>query len=183
MPFRLFVTTTFDSPLERAFNQVRFGGSAGAEVLSYSLTKVQDLKRGIADSDRPVVYHLFGKLAAIPEFAITHEDILEFVRALQSETRAPNLYKEMEDNSLLILGSGFSDWLARFFLRAPRRQRLSAEKDRPSFVADPEIAADNNLILFLRHFSRDTLVFPAEGPAEFVAELYRRWTALHPPEA
>jgi hypothetical protein len=184
MPFRLFVTTTFDSLLERALNQVRFGGSAGTEVLSYSLTRVQDLKGGMAESERPLVYHLFGKLAAIPDFAVTHEDILEFVHALQSETRyPPNLYKELEDNSLLILGSGFSDWLARFFLRTPRRQRLSAGSKCPSFVADPEFAADNNLIVFLSHFSRGTRVFPAEGPAEFVAELHRRWRALHPPQA
>ncbi len=183
-PFRLFVTTTFDSLLERALNQVWFGGNAETQVLSYSLTKVQDLKGGVADSERPIVYHLFGKLAPIPDFAITHEDILEFFHSLQSETRhPPNLYRELEDHSLLILGSGFSDWLARFFLRLPRRQRLSAGSTRPSFVADAEIAGDSNLILFLNHFSRSTRVFPAARPVGFVAELHRRWTDKHPPQA
>lgn len=180
-PLRLFVTTTFDSLLERALNQVRFGGSPMTEVLRYSLTKVDDLKRSISESERPLVYYLFGQLKSIPDFAVTHEDILEFVHSLQSETRhPPNLYKELEDRSLLILGSGFSDWLARFFLRAPRRERLSAGNKRPSFVVDPEIAGDSNLILFLNRFSRGTRVFPALGPVEFVAELYRRWTDAHP---
>ena len=178
-PFRLFVTTTFDSMLERALNQVR--GSGAAQVLSYSLTKVQDLKGALEDSDRTIIYHLFGKLAAIPDFALTHEDLLEFIYSLQSETRHPrNLYKELEDRSLLILGSRFSDWLARFFLRAPRTNRLSAGSKLPSFIADLEIAGDNNLILFLNNFSRDTRVFSAIEPAQFVAEMHRRWRELHP---
>lgn len=177
--FRLFLTTTFDSMLERALNQVR--GAGTTQILSYSLTKVQDLKGPLENSDRTTIYHLFGKLAAIPDFALTQEDLLEFIYSLQSETRHPrNLYKELEDRSLLILGSRFSDWLARFFLRAPRTSRLSAGSKLPSFIADTEIARDNNLIVFLNNFSRDTRVFSAIEPAEFVVELHRRWKELHP---
>ena len=180
--FRLFVTTTFDSMLERALNQVR--GAGTTQVLSYSLTKVQDLKGPLENSDRTTLYHLFGKLAAIPDFALTQEDLLEFIYSLQSETRHPrNLYKELEDRSLLILGSRFSDWLARFFLRAPRTNRLSAGSKLPSFIADIEIARDNNLIVFLNNFSRDTRVFSAIEPAEFVSEMHRRWKQLHPETA
>ncbi len=179
--FRLFVTTTFASFIERALNDVRFGGTHGTEVLSYSLTKVQDLKGPIAENPRPVVYHLLGKLSAIPDFAVTHEDILEFIHALQSQERdPPNLYREVEDRSLLILGCRFNDWLARFFLRAWRKTRLSAGYKQPIFVADREIEHDTNLIDFLNSFSRGTRVFPVAGPVEFVAELYRRWNELHP---
>jgi hypothetical protein len=178
-PLRLFLTTAFDPMLERALNQVR--GAGATQALSYSLTKVQDLKGALDDSDRTIIYHLFGKLAAIPDYALTHEDLLEFIYSLQSETRHPrNLYKELEDRSLLILGSRFSDWLARFFLRAPRTSRLSAGSKLPSFIADPEIARDNNLIVFLNNFSRDTRVFSTLEPAQFVEELHRRWNDLHP---
>ncbi len=179
--FRLFITTTFASFIERALNEVRFGGTPGVEVLSYSLTKIQDLKGPIAENPRPVVYHLLGKLSAIPDFAVTHEDILEFIHSLQSQERdPPNLYREVEDSSLLILGCRFNDWLARFFLRAWRRMRLSAGSKQPIFVADREISADTNLIDFLNSFSRGTRIFPVAGPVEFVAELYRRWNELHP---
>src|SRR5215467_1544524 len=151
--FKLFVTTTFAPLVERAINEVRFGGRSETQVLSYSLTKIQDLKGALADTDRPIVYHLFGRTAAIPVFAITHEDILEFMHSLHSETRhPPNLYKELQDHSLLILGSRFSDWLARFFLRTPRRERLSAGSKMPTFVADSEVAIDPNLTGFLNHF-------------------------------
>src|SRR5262249_23696821 len=154
--------TTFDSLLTRALNQVR--GDGATEVLSYSLERWQDLKHYPTGSDYSIVYQLLGKLSPTPTFAVTHEDILEFIHSLQSETRHPaNLFKELEDRSLLILGSQFGDWLARFFLRTPRRQRLSAGYKRPSFVADSDIAADNNLIVFLNHFSRGTRVFPAPG--------------------
>jgi hypothetical protein len=167
-PLKLFVSTTFDSLLERALNQVR---QTQTRVLSYSLAKFQDLNTPIEATSEPSVYHLFGKLAPAPEFALTDEDILEFIHSLQSETRQPvNLYQELEDHSLLILGSRFSDWLARFFLRTPRRQRLSADQRFPSFIADQDASADTNLILFLNHFSRGTRVFSSPGPVEFVKD-------------
>jgi len=179
--FRLFVTTTFAPFMERALNEVRFGGTAGTEVLSYSLTKIQDLKGPVAENPRPTVYHLLGRVSAIPDFAVTHEDILEFVHSLQSPERdPPNLFREVEDRSLLILGCRFNDWLARFFLRGWRRMRLSAGYKQPIFVADREVARDTNLIGFLNSFSRGTKIFPLAGPVEFVAELHRRWNELHP---
>jgi hypothetical protein len=69
------------------------------------------------------------------------------------------LYQELENRSLLILGSRFTDWLARFFMRTPRRLRLSADQRFPSFVADEDAPADTNLIVFLNHFSRGTRAF------------------------
>jgi hypothetical protein len=177
---RLFVTTTFASFVERALNEVRCGGRAETEVLSYSLTKIQDLSESFDETSRPVVYHVLGKLSAIPEFALTHEDILEFIHALQSEQLVPHrLYKQVEDSSLLILGCRFNDWLARFFLRGWRRMRLSAGYKHPVFVADREIARDTNLVDFLNSFSRGIKVFPHPGPVEFVAELHERWNAAH----
>ena len=67
---------------------------------------------------RPCVYHLFGKVAASPSYVISDEDMLEFICALQSEHLTPEkLFHELEHSHLLFIGSNFSNWLARLFLR------------------------------------------------------------------
>ncbi|HYL70094.1 MAG TPA: SIR2 family protein, partial [Candidatus Dormibacteraeota bacterium] len=112
--FDLFVTTTFDSLLESAINLERFGGAPSAEVLSYSPNRVVDLPVERDRLQRPVVYHLFGRVSASPTYVISDEDLLEFICALQSEHLVPErLFHELEHNHLLFIGSNFTNWLAR----------------------------------------------------------------------
>jgi TIR domain len=175
--FRLFISTTFDSLLARALDQVRFGGEPRTEVFSYS--------PGAADpgdiGDREAaVLHLFGKLSALSsEYALTEEDRLEFVHSLQSEGSRPQVLDELAERPLLLLGNGFPDWLSRFFLRIGAGSRLSARRGKTDVFADRLANGGDGLVLFLRYFSPDIQVF--EGDAiEFVAELSRRWEAAHP---
>ena len=107
--FDLFVTTTFDALLENAINQERFGGASSTEVLSYSPNRVTDLPTERDRLQRPVVYHLFGRISASPTYVISDEDLLEFICALQSEHLAPEkLFHELEHNHLLFIGSNFT---------------------------------------------------------------------------
>ena len=113
--FNLYVATTFDSLLEQAINEVRFNGKMRTEVLSYAPNKLVDLRCEKDRLEYPTVYHLLGKLAAAPSYAICDEDILEFICTLQSENFCPEtLFSELENNNLLILGCGFSDWWSGF---------------------------------------------------------------------
>ena len=177
-PFKLFLTTTFDSLLERAINQERFAGAAKTKVFAYAPNDVEDLPRPLEKSDPPVVFHLLGKLSAAPAYAVTQEDMLEFLLALKSE-QPKVLFDVLRNASLLILGCNFGDWLARFFIRTAKCQRLS--KGGPDFVADKRIRSDNNLMVFLKDFSgARTKIFPGGGAAEFIDELYRRWTERYP---
>jgi len=180
--FRLFITTTFAGFLERAIMQVRFAAATPkTEVLSYTLSKFDDLRAPLSETQAPIVYHVLGKLAATQSFAVTNEDILEFIRSLLSAQRVPpRLYSEMEPRALLILGCRFNDWLARFFLRCWRNVRFSQGGTLPVFVADQAVAQDKNLLEFFKTFSRGTTVFPGTGPCEFIAELHQRWSDLHP---
>ncbi|MBS0396340.1 MAG: SIR2 family protein, partial [Proteobacteria bacterium] len=124
--FDLYVTTTFDPLLENALNLERFGGAASTDVLAYAPNRVADLPAERERLERPVVYHLFGRLSASPTYVISDEDLLEFICALQSEHLAPEkLFHELEHNHLLFIGSNFTNWLARLFLRMAKRQRLS----------------------------------------------------------
>ncbi len=177
--FDLFVTTTFDSLLESAINLERFGGTASTEVLAYAPNRVVDLPAERERLTRPVVYHLFGKLSAFPTYVISDEDLLEYICGLQNESLVPErLFHELEHNHLLVIGSNFSNWLARLFLRMAKRHRLSDPREVGEVLADDEVAQDERLVAFLQQVSVRTRIYT--GAERFVAELHERWQRWHP---
>jgi hypothetical protein len=177
--FNLFVTTTFDSLLQRALDEVRFGGMPRTKAIAYAPNNVQDLPE--EKPEEPVVFHLLGRLSAAPEYVITQEDTLEFLYAMQSEKRRPELlFDELKSNNLLLIGTSFPDWLARFFIRLAKGNRLSGPRDSLEIVADSSARNDHNLVLFLKSFSYRTQVYGEGGALEFVDELSHRYLARHP---
>lgn len=182
-PLKLFLSTTFDSFVCRAANQVRYGSSPRTTVLSYAPVDVQDLPCPLNEAANTVVYHLLGKVSATPAYAVTQEDVVEYFHALGSEARQPHLlFDELNRHSLLILGSRFGGWLTRFFMRLSKGQRLSAG-GKNDYLADLEAASDPSLVMFLKHFSRATRIYRGGSADEFVAELHQRWTERHPKAA
>ena len=180
--FDLFVSTTFDPLLEGAVNLQRFGGAPTTEVLSYSPNRVTDLPSERDRLQRPVVYHLFGRVSASPTYVISDEDLLEFICALQSEHLAPEkLFHELEHNHLLFIGSNFTNWLARLFLRMAKRQRLSDPRDVGEVLADDHSSEDDRLMAFLQQVSVRTRIYM--GAERFVDELHARWQARRKPAA
>jgi len=180
--FDLFVSTTADSLLETAINLERFGGAQSTDVLSYSPNRVVDLPGEREQLQRPLVYHLFGKLAASPTYVISDEDLLEFICALQSEHLVPEkLFHELEHNHLLFIGSNFTNWLARLFLRMAKRQRLSDPRDVGEVLADDHSSKDDRLVAFLQQVSVRTRIYV--GADRFVEELHARWQARRKPAA
>jgi hypothetical protein len=180
--FDLYVTTTFDPLLETAINLERFDGASSTEVLAYSPNRVADLPTERDRLQRPVVYHLFGRLSASPTYVISDEDLLEFICALQSEHLAPEkLFHELEHNHLLFIGSNFTNWLARLFLRMAKRQRLSDPRDFGEVLADDHTSEDERLVSFLQQVSVRTRIYV--GAERFVHELHERLAARRKPVA
>jgi hypothetical protein len=174
--FDLFVSTSFDGYLEQVINEVRFGGAPATQVVSYAPNRVADLAVERQRMNNPVVYHLLGRVSASPTYVISEEDTLEFMCALQSEHLTPQrLFHELENNHLLLIGSSFSNWLARLFLRMAKRRRLSDPRDVGEVLADDYSVRDERLMAFLQQVSLRTRVYT--GAEEFVLELHRRWTA------
>jgi len=178
--FDLYVSTTSDSLLETAINLERFGGAPSTEALSYSPNRVVDLPTERDRLQRPVVYHLFGKVSASPTYVISDEDLLEFICALQSEHLAPEkLFHELEHSHLLFIGSSFTNWLARLFLRMAKRQRLSDPRDVGEIMADSHTSEDERLVAFLQQVSVRTRIY--QGAERFVDELHDRLAARRKP--
>jgi hypothetical protein len=172
--FDLFVTTTFDPLLEKAVNAERYGGQPTAEVIAYAPNRVADLPAERSQLTRAVIYHMLGRLSASPTYVVSDEDMLEFICALQSEHLTPEkLFHELEHNHLLLIGSDFSNWLARLFLRMAKRKRLSDPRDVGEVLADDHTLQDARLVAFLQQVSVRTRVYG--GAEAFVAELHARW--------
>jgi hypothetical protein len=178
--FDLFVTTTFDPLLEQAINAERFQGAQSTEVIAYAPNRVADLTTDRDHLQRPVVYHLLGRLSASPTYVISDEDTLEFICALQSEHLTPEkLFHELEHSHLLFIGSSFTNWLARLFLRMAKRRRLSDPRDVGEVLADNHSGKDGRLMAFLQQVSVRTRIY--SGAEKFVDELHRRWVTRSKP--
>jgi TIR domain/SIR2-like domain len=179
-PLKLFVTTCFDSLLVNALDQVRYSGQAKTQVLAFSPGSNNDLPEPVEQLDRTTVFHLFGKLSAVPEYAVTDEDVLEFMHALQAKTARPErLFDGLIKQNLLFIGCPLSDWLGRFFVRIGKKERLIVSSGKTDFLVGDHLSSDENLAEFLRNFSSRTKVFPLASLA-FVNELHQRWTDMHP---
>ncbi len=175
--FKLFVTTTFDSSLQAAIDRARFGEAALTETRAYSPRSSRDLPGPIDSLQRPMVFHLLGRVAPTDDYVVTEEDALEFVHSLQAPGRPATLFSELYGKDLLVIGCRFPTWLIRFFIRLARPDRLLLARGRTVFVVDSGAREDRALIGFLRAFKTRTEVFEHQGPVEFVDELHARWTA------
>ena len=175
-PFRLFVSTTVDSFLDKAL------AVPADHVFAYAPNSTLcDVPRDYARSPHRVVFHLFGKISGIPDSALIDEETLEFIWKLHEESmsgRLANLFDELRTKRLLLIGNAHPDWLARFFVRLNRRERLYAGNEAREFVADGVVVSDAHLRDFLENFSPQTKSFGVANPIEFVDQLTEKWHAF-----
>jgi TIR domain len=172
-PLRLFVSTTADSLLASAL------GCPTDHIFAYAPnSEVTDIPRDYARSPNRIVFQLFGKLSGLPpDSALLEEETLEFIwnLHLESSKRLVNLFDELHSKRLLLIGNAQADWLARFFLRLARRERLSSGSDAREFLADFGEAHERG---FFDNFCPQTRSFGARNPIEFVDQLAERWAAF-----
>lgn len=179
----LFVNLGYDNLLQRALDDERHGGRAETQSVVFAPNASDDLPEPRERLTRPLVYHLLGRQSTAPDWVICDEDRLEFMHALQDDTRRPQLlFDALRDGHLLLLGCRLPDWLARFFLRTAKSERLSSSRDTVEYLVDPDAVNDARLKAFLADFSPATRLVGLE-PAEFAQQLRAGWEARHPPAA
>ena len=169
---RLFLSTAIDDYLERAIREVR---GAKETVCAYTFAPGYDSPlRPIGRSGEVCVYNLLGSRETCPNWAVTSEELVEFVLGLISEKYRPEqLFTALKDKHLLAIGCQIPDWLGRFFLRALRNGPLSEQKGL-NVLVDDALDADAALGRYLQKFGKKALVVPGDAVA-FVDELHRRW--------
>jgi hypothetical protein len=171
--FPVFVTTTFDSLLTRAVEQVK--GQPDVLAFSAKPRAVTDIER---TPGRSLVYHLFGRVSSLQDYVVTEEDALEFVfRLHDARNQEDHFIHQLADKSLLLIGCSFPSWFVRFFLRLTRGKRLLyAPRERAAFIVDPYASQDAGLLQFLNAFRTRTLIFAQSTPQTFVERLSQRWS-------
>lgn len=174
--FRLYLSLGFDDLLLRALDDERGLADAAAHHLAYAPNQTRtDLPAAYKDLREPLVYSLFGKSCAAPEFVISEEDLVEWVTALLDPDNRPHLlFDALRANHLLFIGCRLSDWLMRFFIRMTRESRFSFSRGDETLIGLPS-GEGGPLVSFLDRFSPRTRVIEVE-PAGFAAELAERWS-------
>lgn len=174
--FNLFITTTFDDMLERAIAEVRFQGKKAPPVYSYyPESRDKDLPDRKERLREPTVYHMLGKVSSQPEYVVWEEDALEFICSINRHLpHMENLARDLQENHLLVMGSNFGDWLVRMFLHVAKQRRLSDESDYGEIVAEGGFPASRSMVLYFSGIRKRLRIVECQ-PAEFVAELARRW--------
>lgn len=186
-PFKLFVSTTFDSLLQKA---LMTDDNVKIDVCSYSPKDAKkDTPARIENLTNKTIYHILGKSSPSDNFVVWEDDMMEFVLGLHTDlnrTVVKNLSQDLADSRFhyLILGLNFSDWLARFFLRATRQNSL-IDPHRMDYMAD-KIDGDSgsDLVMYFGSLGNSLHILPCK-PREFVSELSRRYNLSNskPPES
>ncbi|MEQ1862361.1 MAG: toll/interleukin-1 receptor domain-containing protein [Chthoniobacteraceae bacterium] len=173
--FPLIVTTAPDALLATA---IRIARERDAGPLVASLGGDTDLPRNWMQGPRPTLFHLFGRINAVPDFALTEEDVLEFLHRMQSEAHRPGqLLDELRARHLLLVGLRLPDWALRLLLRTLHGARLSEDTGQVIVLASDSLTRDGSLVDFLRGTGRRVWIYEEGGSADFIRELQKRWHA------
>jgi TIR domain/SIR2-like domain len=174
-PLKLFVTTTFDTFLERALNEVRYDSATRTVVVAYSpKDNNRDLTTEMLDSNRSIVFHLLGQITSDANYVATDCDFVEFTHSLHAKGPA-RLFQALGQSNLLLVGNSFPLWLWRFFLRTAKNQVFWMRRQKMEVLIDANIREDERLKNFIECFSEETAICEELGPVAFVDELYRQW--------
>ena len=112
-----FVITTSFTPIVEQTMQTIWGDELRVMRFNNNPSENHDIKSG-ADLRKPTVYYMFGKVGeGVQKYVLTDVDMLDFCSSwLSNDNRArpKNLFSELKDKYLLMLGNNYSDWLFRF---------------------------------------------------------------------
>ena len=173
--FDFYISTTVDSFMETALNEVRFGGAEQTQAIAYTLkSQVADIPDEVLTQGGTTLFQFFGKVNPLHDFAVTDEDILAYAHRLQGRDLRPyNVFDKLRSKHLLTLGCSFPGWLTRFFLAATKGEQLFADGAR-GLLVDNLSPNDKELVMFLE--GRKINVYTENNVVDFVDELHRRWT-------
>jgi hypothetical protein len=134
--------------------------------------------------ERPLVYHLFGRLSEPASVVLTEDDYFDFLIGVTKENEMiPGfLRRKLTDSALLFLGFRMDEWDFRVLFRAIMNRESTALLDDYAHVAvqiDPEeggILDPERARRYLESFFQQSNVSIYWGSAEdFILELHKRW--------
>jgi hypothetical protein len=190
LPFSIYITTNVDSLLEEALADA--GKQPQSEICPWNdyielLPSVyKDEPNYRPDTQRPLVYHLFGKLSEPDSLVLTEDDYFDhLIRATSNKELIPKpVRRALTDAALLFLGFHLDDWNFRVLFRSIMSQAGGARRLNYAHVAaqiDPEegrILEPKGARQYLEKYFQPAHISIYWGTTEdFMRELVRRLTA------
>jgi hypothetical protein len=187
LPFRIFITTEPSSLLEDAL--VAAGKEPQAEICRWN-ERVERLPSTYDDdpaywptAQRPLVYHLFGRISHPDSLVLTEDDYFDYLIGLTSNTDLVPIAvgQALSNTALLFLGFRMDDWNFRVLYRSIMSKEGRFLRRRYAHVAvqiDPEegrILEPQRARRYLESYFQDADISIYWGSvADFVRELRQR---------
>jgi CHAT domain/SIR2-like domain len=188
LPFPMYVTTQPSTLLSSALLEA--GKKPEVELCQWTQDvfwpeSIYDREPGYRPSvQRPLVYHLFGRLGAPDTVALTEDDLFDFlIGVTRDKDLIPTVIrKAFASTALLLLGFRLDEWDFRVLFRSLMAQEGRARRSRYAHVAaqiDPEegqtLEPDRARSYLERYFGEDDISI-YWGPVEqFVQDLAAGW--------
>lgn len=172
--FNLYISSTFDHLLGQALQQKRPGFRPEHNSIDFHPNSPRDLPQPLPP---PFLYNILGTHDTYPDFVVWEEDYIEYVCGLLSaHDNLRVLFDQLRNRDLLLIGSPFSDWIVRFFLRVAKGKRFSEPRDqgRKDYVAEEPARISQPNIFFFQQQIGSTRIIPGD-PCLFAGELTRQW--------
>lgn len=178
LPFASCLTT-----IPAHFLSNAFPGDKPPQTDFYHFRKSKPSK--VFENQRPIVYHLYGDLAAVDSLVLTETELLEFLVNIVrgAPPLPPFIAAQLADpqTSFLFLGFGFQRWYTRVLLHALQtynhRNRSMAVEAATFF----EHQDSRHAALFFQ--KEHKIEFRQHSWGEFAAELRRLYEAQRPTSA
>lgn len=176
--FGLYIASTFDPLPGLALQQQRPGFSPQQHRLDFHPSAPRDLPEPLPD---PYLLHIFGTHDTYPDFVVWEDDYLDYACGLlcrQDTLRL--LFDRLRNRDLLFIGTPFSDWMMRLFLRIAKNKRFAEPRGASQdYIAEQPDCIPPPTIFFYQKPVGSTRIIPGD-PQRFVAELTRRWREAYP---
>ena len=163
--FPFVITTSFIPIVEKVMETI-WKDELKVMRFNNNHSENNDVKDG-TDLRKPTIYYMFGKAGeGAHKFVLTDTDMLDFVSSWLSNadrTRPKNLYNELKDKYLLMLGNNYSNWLFRFIWYSIRKSNMGQG-----------MLAYDHLDDALIHFLERTETFTKENTSQVIDEIITR---------
>jgi hypothetical protein len=189
LPIPIYITTNLDNMLGGALVEA----GKDPQVLLCPWNEYIEQTETIFDREpeyyptpeRPLVYHLFGRLDEPDSVVLTEDDYFDFLIGVtgNQDLIPPVVRRALSDSSLLFLGYQMDDWNFRVLFRSILSKQGGGRRDRYAHIAaqiDPEegriLSPDRARRYLENYFSKGADISLFWGSAQdFLSELFRRW--------
>ncbi|HET9222790.1 MAG TPA: CHAT domain-containing protein [Roseiflexaceae bacterium] len=185
-PFPIYITTNPDSLLEAALEEA--GKSPRVALCPWNeyVESSQEVYDEVPSAQRPLVYHLFGRLQEPDSLVLTEDDYFNYLIGVTSnkDLIPDSVRRALADTALLFLGFRMDDWNFRVLFRSFMSQEGRGRSRKYTHVAaqiDPEqgrIQEPERARRYLESYFQGAAISIYWGNAEdFVRELAEKLAA------